>query len=146
MGRWSILDNVAFNFKSITFCKNVRGHTDLNHGPIGLQPIALPLSYIPLSRNILCCLTDFCWDWLIKLLPQVLKKAPPCVSVEVQNMPWPGFEPGLLRPQRRVLTTRRSRLRRGLQQPLLANTLWWIHIYTKFSIGLNMFKQQVFVV
>ena len=24
-----------------------RGHTDLNHGPIGLQPIALPLSYIP---------------------------------------------------------------------------------------------------
>ena len=88
---------------------NFRGHTDLNHGPIGLQPIALPLSYIPLSRNILRCLTDFCWDWLIKLLPQVLKKAPPCVSVEVQNMPWPGFEPGLLRPQRRVLTTRRSR-------------------------------------
>ena len=27
--------------------KEVRGHTDLNHGPIGLQPIALPLSYIP---------------------------------------------------------------------------------------------------
>ena len=26
------------------------------------------------------------------------------------RMPWPGFEPGLLRPQRRVLTTRRSRL------------------------------------
>ena len=26
------------------------------------------------------------------------------------KMPWPGFEPGLLRPQRRVLTTRRSRL------------------------------------
>ena len=25
-----------------------RGHTDLNHGPIGLQPIALPLSYIPI--------------------------------------------------------------------------------------------------
>ena len=29
-------------------------------------------------------------------------------------MPWPGFEPGLLRPQRRVLTTRRSRLSRFL--------------------------------
>ena len=29
-----------------------RGHTDLNHGPIGLQPIALPLSYIPsLTRH-----------------------------------------------------------------------------------------------
>ena len=27
--------------------KEDRGHTDLNHGPIGLQPIALPLSYIP---------------------------------------------------------------------------------------------------
>ena len=27
-----------------------RGHTDLNHGPIGLQPIALPLSYIPTVR------------------------------------------------------------------------------------------------
>lgn len=27
-----------------------------------------------------------------------------------QNLPGPGFEPGLLRPQRSVLTTRRSRL------------------------------------
>ena len=25
--------------------KNLRRHTELNHGPIGLQPIALPLSY-----------------------------------------------------------------------------------------------------
>ena len=24
-----------------------RSYPDLNHGPIGLQPIALPLSYIP---------------------------------------------------------------------------------------------------
>ena len=30
-------------------------------------------------------------------------------------MPWPGFEPGLLRPQRRVLTTRRSRLARDME-------------------------------
>ena len=30
-------------------------------------------------------------------------------------MPWPGFEPGLLRPQRRVLTTRRSRLAREVE-------------------------------
>ena len=28
---------------------------------------------------------------------------------QTRNMPGPGFEPGLLRPQRRVLTTRRSR-------------------------------------
>ena len=32
--------------------KNSRGHTDLNHGPIGLQPIALPLSYIPYSYGL----------------------------------------------------------------------------------------------
>ena len=27
--------------------KSFRGHSELNQGPIGLQPIALPLSYIP---------------------------------------------------------------------------------------------------
>ena len=27
-----------------------------------------------------------------------------------KNLPWPGFEPGLLRPQRNVLTARRSQL------------------------------------
>ena len=27
--------------------KVVRGHSDLNQGPAGLQPDALPLSYIP---------------------------------------------------------------------------------------------------
>ena len=39
-------------------------------------------------------------------------------------MPWPGFEPGLLRPQRRVLTTRRSRLTEVLvdRGDLLTNT------------------------
>ena len=31
--------------------KLCRGHTDLNHGPIGLQPIALPLSYIPKTKD-----------------------------------------------------------------------------------------------
>ena len=29
--------------------------------------------------------------------------------MENKKLPGPGFEPGLLRPQRRVLTTRRSR-------------------------------------
>ena len=29
-----------------------RGHTDLNHGPIGLQPGALPLSYIPNDKDL----------------------------------------------------------------------------------------------
>ena len=31
------------------------------------------------------------------------------VHKKTSPLPWPGFEPGLLRPQRRVLTTRRSR-------------------------------------
>ena len=29
----------------------MRGHTDLNHGPIDLQSIALPLSYTPRMKN-----------------------------------------------------------------------------------------------
>ncbi len=29
--------------------KIFKGHSDLNQGPIGLQPIALPLSYIPFT-------------------------------------------------------------------------------------------------
>ena len=36
-----------------------------------------------------------------------------CVNTQrkpKKELPGPGFEPGLLRPQRRVLTTRRSRL------------------------------------
>lgn len=30
---------------------NARGHSDLNQGPTGLQPGALPLSYIPRYRE-----------------------------------------------------------------------------------------------
>ena len=41
------LPNVLFDAVCLSQ-KYVRGHTDLNHGPIGLQPIALPLSYIPM--------------------------------------------------------------------------------------------------
>ena len=48
--------------------KVFRGHTDLNHGPIGLQPIALPLSYIPKWCYILHCLSHLCWHWLTKRL------------------------------------------------------------------------------
>ena len=39
----------------------------------------------------------------------ICHEGPLVAFADVQNMPWPGFEPGLLRPQRRVLTTRRSR-------------------------------------
>ena len=41
------LPNLLTESSGIFSKKYVRGHTDLNHGPIGLQPIALPLSYIP---------------------------------------------------------------------------------------------------
>ena len=44
-----LLLNLQFALKK----KYFRGHTDLNHGPIGLQPIALPLSYTPgLSKSL----------------------------------------------------------------------------------------------
>ena len=39
------------------------------------------------------------------------------------SLPWPGFEPGLLRPQRRVLTTRRSRL----ETPTIVYNWVWSH-------------------
>ena len=43
--------------------KNVRGHTDLNHGPIGLQPIALPLSYIPNCMfHVTQVCPEYCWS------------------------------------------------------------------------------------
>ena len=31
---------------------SIRGHSELNQGPAGLQPDALPLSYIPFYSNI----------------------------------------------------------------------------------------------
>ena len=43
--------------------KIVRGHTDLNHGPIGLQPIALPLSYIPnYMFHVTQVWPEYCWS------------------------------------------------------------------------------------
>ena len=93
--------------KNITF----RGHTDLNHGPIGLQPIALPLSYIPYSYGLdSLWILLWCSNYQKSLtMVYVQQFAPQNDFGKGQNMPWPGFEPGLLRPQRRVLTTRRSR-------------------------------------
>ena len=44
-------------------------------------------------------------------------------SLFKMSLPWPGFEPGLLRPQRRVLTTRRSRL----ETPKIVNIWVWYH-------------------
>ena len=44
---WALKFLPAFCFRPVPKAKSYRGHTDLNHGPIGLQPIALPLSYIP---------------------------------------------------------------------------------------------------
>ena len=62
----------------------------MNHGPIGLQPIALPLSYIP----FFCLQTAIIWDVSVelKLSPKAdnaadIKKAAPRIPGEVQNMP-----------------------------------------------------------
>ena len=44
-------------------------------------------------------------------------------------MPGPGFEPGLLRPQRSVLTTRRSRL------TIPSTAAWTQKIYSPTLIG-----------
>ena len=140
--------------------KSFRGHTDLNHGPIGLQPIALPLSYIPTwwqsvqkrkagSHDVMISESSsgkkIIWSCEIKsatifwsackrrwyngqhsCLPSSWSgfdsRPTQCFKFyflkswreKVLSMPWPGFEPGLLRPQRRVLTTRRSRLRTAI--------------------------------
>ncbi len=48
-GRTSILQRTKMvkMMVLVSLLKMFRGHSDLNQGPIGLQPIALPLSYIP---------------------------------------------------------------------------------------------------
>jgi hypothetical protein len=49
------MDLYEGKIKSVELSKaKTRGHTDLNHGPIGLQPIALPLSYIPTCYYCKC--------------------------------------------------------------------------------------------
>ena len=56
-------------------------------------------------------------------------------------MPGPGFEPGLLRPQRSVLTTRRSRLTipptGGWRQKICLLPYWYL-----FSRALNLAKKR----
>ncbi len=37
----------------VVFEKKLRGHPELNRGPIDLQSIALPLSYTPLHANVM---------------------------------------------------------------------------------------------
>ena len=49
------------------------------------------------------------------------------VSKNAHFLPRPGFEPGLLRPQRRVLTTRRSRLDIEAIQLMLELSMWLLN-------------------
>ena len=46
------------SYTSYNSKNSLRGHTDLNHGPIGLQPIALPLSYIPCQGAVVTQVWD----------------------------------------------------------------------------------------
>ena len=61
-------------------------------------------------------------------------------------MPWPGFEPGLLRPQRKVLTTIRSRLNWGhvqLETSLHFNTCISRLKYANFTPHLWQYHEAV---
>ena len=50
------------------------------------------------------------WKIFFHLFKILLIEKKKNIKKQKWEMPWPGFEPGLLRPQRRVLTTIRSRL------------------------------------
>ena len=52
---------ILFQTHGTILKKYFRGHTDLNHGPIGLQPIALPLSYIPKTAVCGHKTGNICW-------------------------------------------------------------------------------------
>ena len=62
------------------------------------------------------------------------------------SMPWPGFEPGLLRPQRRVLTTRRSRLRTVVVLVGVnvvthqSGGWWWVCLKVECDINVKQFS------
>ena len=62
----------------------------------------------------------------------------------MKKVPGPGFEPGLLRPQRSVLTTRRSRLTtllkadvKGKITSLTSNNILWV-LYGESSLLFNL--------
>ena len=44
--------------------EKLRGHTELNHGPLDLQSNALPLSYIPMR----CMLETFLFAFAVTLI------------------------------------------------------------------------------
>ena len=50
--------------------------------------------------------------WQVRKISKCYTESNPTEKIKEEKLPWPGFEPGLLRPQRRVPTTRRSRLLR----------------------------------
>ena len=64
---------------------------------------------------------------------KLVKNCWPAAMIETsQPLPWPGFEPGLSRPQREVLTTIRSRPSRQLIDSGINTTTDWcqLHIQT----------------
>ena len=61
--------------------------------------------------KVFCFLSGESWVCLYLSLVLLLPKTGwLCHDRETTALPWPGFEPGLSRPQREVLTTIRSRL------------------------------------
>ena len=52
ISKWDTLYLIRITWKSNNkWWKNERAHTELNHGPIDLQSIALPLSYTPVDEK-----------------------------------------------------------------------------------------------
>ena len=77
--------------------------------------------------------------WLLQYLETQKKTCQLCHDSKDYNLlPWPGFESGLSRPQREVLTTIRSRLSAGIYEfhmpsvPVYMCTCICIHYHQSF--------------
>lgn len=76
------------------------------------------------------------------------KKKTPTVTM-LFTLPWPGFEPGLLRPQRRVLTTRRSRLLKVVETNCVFNVkgiVMYNSLDAKYTVSLDTCKRIFYVI
>ena len=111
-----------------------------NPRPFTCKANALPLSYIPSWRIGK-------WRKLFRKLHiqrrvkgvERYKKNAECAMTETIALPWPGFEPGLSRPQREVLTTIRSRpLHQHAQMQSIIAAIWicerwWMHYVAPYG-------------
>ena len=117
---WALLQCFLFRFKCSlaidviffwSFKNYTRGHSGSNHGPLGLQTNALPLSYIPaayrfntMSANT-CRLFEHCYNVFCSDL-SVLSRSMSFFSVfQKLYKGTPGFKPGTSRTAAECSTT-----------------------------------------